>query len=302
MPKVKIPSIGRSINVPEGSTDAEVDQFVEEAIAAHNAAPKKYDWISDVTGGIGSIVGGIGGAYVGGPAGAIAGSSTLGALGGAGGEAIEDWLDPKGRQGSDYFDTATTEGLFGLIPGLAGAGVKGTARAVQQVGSKLPITKEIGQALKQTEGFWHTFSKRLSDIPNKQRKKLLNKWMKDNNVNIGDVADDKIPDFIKAMDDLILKDKNLRKKFPDKEALEASRKELYDKWYRDQVAKGVLTKGTAAAVGTNVYLDAAGNEDLYNKGGLSSKISKIYKEGYTAPGQAYAIAKSMGYNKGKYFK
>ena len=28
------------------------------------------------------------------------------------------------------------------------------------------------------------------------------------------------------------------------------------------------------------------------------KVSKLYKEGYTAPGQAYAIAKSMGYNVG----
>lgn len=35
----------------------------------------------------------------------------------------------------------------------------------------------------------------------------------------------------------------------------------------------------------------------YAQGGeaLSNKISKIYKEGYTAPGQSYAIAKSMGY-------
>lgn len=36
------------------------------------------------------------------------------------------------------------------------------------------------------------------------------------------------------------------------------------------------------------------------KGGkaLDNKVSKIYKEGYTAPGQAYAIAKSMGYAEG----
>ena len=37
---------------------------------------------------------------------------------------------------------------------------------------------------------------------------------------------------------------------------------------------------------------------FYNKGGLSNKVSKIHNEGYTAPGQAYAIAKSMGYNQG----
>ena len=31
---------------------------------------------------------------------------------------------------------------------------------------------------------------------------------------------------------------------------------------------------------------------------LGGKVKKIYNEGYTAPGQAYAIAKSMGYNQG----
>ena len=36
----------------------------------------------------------------------------------------------------------------------------------------------------------------------------------------------------------------------------------------------------------------------FNEGGMSGKVSKIYNEGYTAPGQAYAIAKSMGYNYG----
>jgi hypothetical protein len=36
-----------------------------------------------------------------------------------------------------------------------------------------------------------------------------------------------------------------------------------------------------------------------SKGGqLSNKISKLYKEGYTADGQAYAIAKNMGYEQG----
>ena len=37
---------------------------------------------------------------------------------------------------------------------------------------------------------------------------------------------------------------------------------------------------------------------FYNRGGLSDKVSKIHGEGYTAPGQAYAIAKNMGYNRG----
>ena len=39
---------------------------------------------------------------------------------------------------------------------------------------------------------------------------------------------------------------------------------------------------------------------IYRKGGgdISKKVSMIYREGYTAPGQAYAIAKSKGYNLG----
>ena len=40
-------------------------------------------------------------------------------------------------------------------------------------------------------------------------------------------------------------------------------------------------------------------QKFYSKGGkIGNKVSKIYKEGYTAPGQAYAIAKSMGYQSG----
>jgi len=42
-------------------------------------------------------------------------------------------------------------------------------------------------------------------------------------------------------------------------------------------------------------------EDPYqlNKGGyISPKVKKLYEEGFTAPGQAYAIAKRMGYNYG----
>ena len=42
--------------------------------------------------------------------------------------------------------------------------------------------------------------------------------------------------------------------------------------------------------------DPLGLED----GTTSAKVSKLYKEGYTAPGQAYAIAKSMGYRDGGY--
>ena len=39
-------------------------------------------------------------------------------------------------------------------------------------------------------------------------------------------------------------------------------------------------------------------ENKLLKANIGGKISKLYKEGYTAPGQAYAIAKSMGYNTG----
>ena len=38
--------------------------------------------------------------------------------------------------------------------------------------------------------------------------------------------------------------------------------------------------------------------DKFNKGGLSRKVGKLHGEGYKAPGQAFAIAKSMGYYDG----
>ena len=85
-----------------------------------------------------------------------------------------------------------------------------------------------------------------------------------------------------------------------------------------QTAQGVPMKtiiGSLAALGVSAsVINSAVGEDVVkdgeysNKGGFitmnkggkvsSDKISKIYKEGYTAPGQAYAIAKSMGYNTG----
>ena len=56
-------------------------------------------------------------------------------------------------------------------------------------------------------------------------------------------------------------------------------------------AFGLFNQGT-----TNVQMDY-GPDPLALEDG-STKISKIYKEGYTAPGQAYAIAKNMGYQEG----
>ena len=47
--------------------------------------------------------------------------------------------------------------------------------------------------------------------------------------------------------------------------------------------------------GRSIQQEQGGSIPSYDIGG---KVSKLYKEGYKAPGQAYAIAKSMGYEEG----
>ena len=55
-----------------------------------------------------------------------------------------------------------------------------------------------------------------------------------------------------------------------------------------------IQQGQMPAQNPNAIIDDT-NTQMFNIGG---KVKKIYKEGYTAPGQAYAIAKSMGYQEG----
>ena len=58
-------------------------------------------------------------------------------------------------------------------------------------------------------------------------------------------------------------------------------------------AFGLFNQGT-----TNVQMDYGPDPLGYEDGTTGAKVSKLYKEGYTAPGQAYAIAKDMGYQEG----
>ena len=66
----------------------------------------------------------------------------------------------------------------------------------------------------------------------------------------------------------------------------------------------VLNKEATAMFGPQIEaMNQAGlqqrqAENKIVKANIGKKISKLHGEGYTAPGQAYAIAKSMGYNKG----
>ena len=69
-------------------------------------------------------------------------------------------------------------------------------------------------------------------------------------------------------------------------------------------AFGLFQDGTTGVPEVNYGPDPLGLEDGteyvpgYADGTMSAKISKLHGEGYDAPGQAYAIAKSMGYANG----
>ena len=69
-------------------------------------------------------------------------------------------------------------------------------------------------------------------------------------------------------------------------------------------AFGLFNRGTADVPMMDYGTDPLGLEEGtpmvqgYAGGTTSAKVSKLYNEGYTAPGQAYAIAKDMGYQRG----
>ena len=152
MPKINIDGIGM-VEVDDGFTSLSPDEqnaTIEEIISSQEQpkakGEKEWDWISDVTGTIGSVAGGVGGAFLGslaGPVGtvggAVTGSSAGGAAGGALGEYIEGLIPGQERAGHDVASTAIQEGAFGLIPGVGGVLTKGGARAGSRVLGKLPI-------------------------------------------------------------------------------------------------------------------------------------------------------------------
>ena len=73
--------------------------------------------------------------------------------------------------------------------------------------------------------------------------------------------------------------------------------EDYKPLIKEMVEEGRDRNDAAEAIGIPVNHPAV--PGLADGGALDSKISKIYNEGYTAPGQAYAIAKSKGYAGGR---
>ena len=87
-------------------------------------------------------------------------------------------------------------------------------------------------------------------------------------------------------------------------------KDLNDPTNRDSVpamltpGEFVLNKEATTMFGpliekmNNAGLQQRHQENQMVKANIGKKISKLHGEGYTAPGQAYAIAKSMGYNVG----
>ena len=153
---------------------------IEEIIEAYNnkdkakevSSGKKYDWISDVTGTLGSIVGGIGGATlgaIGGPigvgVGAVGGSTTGGAAGGAFGEWIEGLIPGQEREGHDIASSAIQEGAFGLIPGVGGLVTKGGLRAGSRLLSKVPVIGKFAAD--------QSISKQFAKLSTKQKDKII---------------------------------------------------------------------------------------------------------------------------------
>ena len=70
-------------------------------------------------------------------------------------------------------------------------------------------------------------------------------------------------------------------------------------WDRQRFFRLLLESGKLSPREEALILRKLGiTPDRKEDGGLVAKVKKVYKEGYTAPGQAYAIAKSMGYQEG----
>ena len=329
MAKIHINSINRTIQVPDGLTNEQYDAMVQEAIAAHNSQQD--------TSGVGSTVGGTGGAIAGaikgagvgstfGPIGTIVGGVIGGGVGGfaggAAGETAEQLLTGKGDT-SDISQAAVAEGLFGFIPGggalltktglrlggqtlsritnlVTGKGIKLPSEAVLQGAAKLN-KKQKGELFFQSLQEVFPIERWTPNMVKNMNKnwgtklKLKKGKLEDENGVLFDIEGLGFDSWIKILRN------------------EPGFEKVVNNYYAKLAQQGVVRGGVATGVGragieaslpqTNISDRALGalNKGGYFNKGLDAKISKIYKEGYTAPGQAYAIAKSMGYNKGGYF-
>ena len=257
--QVEIDGIGTVELSDDFATLSPEDQnnAIEEIIEAYNSkdkvkkvsSGKKYDWISDVTGTVGSIIGGVGGAIGGGVfgggigaiPGAIGGGAAGGAAGGAFGEYIEGLLDPAGREAHDYASTAIQEGAFGLIPGVGGALTKGGLRVGSKVLSKIPIVGKFAAD--------QSISKQFAKLSTKQKDKiitpLLDKFVK--SIPRGAKVKAKYKQDLK---DAMLKGYGLDidrlfKKYGGKPQFEKA----VNDFYNQLVARGVIVGGGVEAAG-----------------------------------------------------
>lgn len=274
MAKVKLPS-GRIVKVPDGMSQEETIDFLIDRLDGndeydddrtqllHRKHPEKsYDWISDVTGTIGSVIGGVGGAVAGGVfgggigavPGAVGGSTAGGAAGGALGEYIEGLLDPRERQGSDIASTAIQEGAFGLIPGVGGAATKGGLRAGHKVLSKIPV---VGKLLPSTE-----VTKQFAKLNIEQKKLIIDPLIQEFVQNLPKGAKLKPGELSKLSSVFYGNAKNIDdyfKQFAGKPKFEKAVNAFYNKL----VARGVLVGGAATATGCSELL-AQNEKNFWN--------------------------------------
>ena len=282
MPKIRIDGVG-VVNVDDSFLDLspeEQNETIEEIVReAKRSSPtdlpeKKYDWVSDVTGSIGALGGGILGAIggtaiapgAGTVAGGVAGSASGGAAGGAFGEWLEGKLDPeRGRRTGEIFDTALTEGAWGLIPGVGGAATKTTARA----GSRLVniLTRPFGGAIKLPSDYILTG---LSKLSPRQKKALASSYMQ--RLTDAGLKPQAGQEYIRViMDGTKESVSKFFKKHRGEKDFERVVELFYAELVRDGIWKGAMAEPIARAA-HEIYREEKGYK---NQGGLISRVKDI---------------------------
>ena len=312
----------------------EIDEIVASQERADPDENHTTGWGSTIGGTIGSIAGGIGGSIAGAAAlgagavpGAIIGSSTLGGAGGALGEKVEQWFlgwkrGHKVGDNEDIADAGTSEFLFGLIPGVGGnagkAGARFLAKSANSTAKLFTGAANAGRSLIGTgaaKGGSTSLTnpvlgiipgiikgsdnvlRAISELSPALRNKVMIEAAKSSGKKFrpGEVADWAThlkPDDLSHL---------LQSRGVSKEILAEAYEKVYNQLHKNTVKKAsTLYAGTR--LGNQSYdqqkQKKTGPSGYAQGGALSNKISKIHGEGYKAPGQAYAIAKSMGYAQG----
>ena len=287
MPKVRIEGVG-VVNLSDDFLDLspeEKNATIDEIARSHkgsgqppqtteNTGEKSLDWISDVTGTVGSVAGGIGGAALGAltgpaapvaiPGGAVAGSAAGGAAGGAFGEWVEGLIDPRGRRGDEVFDTAVQEGAWGLIPGVGGAATKAGLRAGGSALSLIP--RALGFTVKTPseailKGVSKFSEKELNKFFNESVLKRMSKTTTEKLKRAG------IPD-LRSLNVLMNKsDPALQKKIIKALKGDKDFEKLINQFYAGIAQRGVKRGALVSAGGHAAHEFAFGSEDGYALGG-----------------------------------